>query len=119
MRTMPSTLRFVIIAAAALSTVLLGLRDALADAWATHGTACAVEGEAFSSSRADDSGTLSEQVEQDDGNEEHDREILLYAGGTDPRVSDPAVQFAPAPPRVLAAGALRRASRARGPPMTV
>lgn len=110
------TLRILIVAAAALSTVVAGLRDALAEAPATGPSVRAIDGDALDCSREDDSGTCSEQVEEDDCHEQHEREIHLFATTSLAVDLASSIAFPAAPSRSAAADLLSRATLSRGPP---
>jgi hypothetical protein len=113
---MLSRLRILLVAAVALSTVLVGMRDTLAAGRAAAVRVCSVAGESFGSSREDDSGIKSEQVEEDDGDEEEGRDLhFLGADARDCR-PDPCAGALPQWPRCRAAHLRCRDTLGRGPP---
>jgi len=75
------TLRTLLIAAAALATVLVGLRESLADALPAGLAIRSCDGDSYDGSREDDSGTRSEseQAEEDDTEDHEGRQIHLFA----------------------------------------
>lgn len=93
MHFMLRTLRTLLISAAALATVLVGLRESLADELPAGIAIRSCDGSPYEGSREDDSGTLaeSEQAEEDDKEEHEGRQIHLFAA---------------APPRCAADGPL-------------
>lgn len=109
-------LRILLVAAAAFSTVLVGLRAALADARAAGMAIRCLDGAAFDGSREDDSGTRSEQVEEDDSEEQEDREIHLFATTSLACRLDLALRAASLPTRCPAAKRRCVATLGRGPP---
>lgn len=78
------TLRTLLIAAAALATVLVGLRESLADQLPAGIAIRSCDGISYDGSREDDSGTLteSEQAEEDDREEQEGRPIHLLAAAS-------------------------------------
>lgn len=109
-------LRILLVAAAALSTVLVGLRESLADARAAGMAIRCLDGAAFDGSREDDSGTRSEQVEEDDSEEQEDREVHLFATTSLTCHLDLAIGAAVPPPRSSTAARRCVATLGRGPP---
>ncbi|MEX0669852.1 MAG: hypothetical protein WD060_05290 [Pirellulales bacterium] len=73
------SLRILLIVAAAFSTVLVGLQAAFAEVRSAALGVSAVDGDNLDGSREDDSGTRSEQVEEDDSEEREGRELHLFA----------------------------------------
>lgn len=113
---MHRTLRVLIIAAAALSTIVAGLRETFAEPASPGAAVQAVDGDALHGSREDDSGTRSEQVEEDDTEAEDDRELHFFAttsltDGLDATVGRMAVSSRPTSPH-----ARQEAAFGRGPP---
>ena len=73
------SLRSLLIAVAVLATVVAGLRDAFAEARSAAIAISADDASPLDGSREDDSGTPSEQMEEDDSEEESGRELHLVA----------------------------------------
>lgn len=114
------TLRILLVAAAALATVLVGLRESLAGDLPPGIAIRSVAGDAYDGSREDDSGTLSEseQIEEDDTEEHEGRETHLSATAVPGCGLESAVQFSPPPPPPTAAKIRFCATHVRGPPAT-
>lgn len=120
---MPSMLRMLkslLVAAAAVATVMVGLRESLSAALPAGIAVRSLPDGSSDGSREDDSGTLSEteQVEEDDTEEHEGRGLHLCAAPLPGCGLDAAVRpSSPAAPRPTA---LRRsnATHARGPPAT-
>lgn len=107
-------LRVLLIAAATLATVLVGLREVLADA---RGVGCAIRClGGYDGSREDDSGTLAEQAEGDDVEEELDREIPIQSLASPTCSLVASVSRAVLAPPCLAVHFSRGDVRSRGPP---
>ena len=109
-------LRILLITAAAFSTVLVGLRASLADARAAGVAIRCLNAAALDGSREDDSGTRSEQVEEDDSEEQEDREIHLFATTSLACRLDLAIRTASLPTRRPTADGRCVATLGRGPP---
>lgn len=120
MHSMLRSLRILVIGAVALATVLVGLRESLADILPSGIAIRSVDGDTYDGSREDDSGTLSEseQVEEDDNEEQEGREIHLFAT-TAPRCGLNSLIHLASLPSPLNTAKLRCcATHVRGPPTT-
>lgn len=113
---MLSTLRTLLVAAVAVATVLVGLRDAFADAGTADVVIRSIDADALDGSREDDSGTRSEQVEEDDRDEQDDREVDLFA--TSALACDLGSVITSLPPtaRTAVVNLRGRSALVRGPP---
>ena len=112
-------LRILVIGAAALATVLVGLRESLADILPPGIAIRSVDRDTYDGSREDDCGTLSEseQVEEDDTEEQDGREIHLFAAA--PRCGlDSPIHLGSLPSPFTTAKLRRCATHVRGPPTT-
>ena len=118
MHFMLRTLRILVIGAAALATVLVGLRESLADVLPSGIAIRSVDGDAYDGSREDDSGTLSEseQVEEDDTEEQEGRDIHLFAASAPKCDLDLPIHLASLPSPCSAAKLRSCATHVRGPP---
>ena len=120
MHPMLRSLRILVIGAAALATVLVGLRESLADILPSGIAIRSVDGDTYDGSREDDSGTLSEseQVEEDDTEEQEGREIHLFAAvGPKCGLNSP-IHLVSLPSPFSAAKMRCCATHVRGPPTT-
>lgn len=112
MITMPSTPRNLIIAAACLSIVIVGLADTLAGVRIDRGAACCVEGDSWRADR----GTKAEEAGESDGDEEGGRDVHLFASDVLACRLDAVWQAATQPPALRATECPRRDALVRGPP---
>ncbi|MFM7109464.1 MAG: hypothetical protein ACKOZU_12875 [Planctomycetaceae bacterium] len=112
MSTMPARPRILIIAAAALSIVIVGLADTLAGVRVDRGAACSVEGDSWRADR----GTKAEEAGESDGDEEGGREVHLFASDALACRLDSVWHAATQPPPLCAAERPRRDALVRGPP---
>ncbi|MBU6221734.1 MAG: hypothetical protein KGR24_03200 [Planctomycetes bacterium] len=113
------TLRILLIGAATLATLLVGLRDSLADVLPCGVAIRSVDGDTYDGSREDDSGTLSEseQVEEDDTEEQEGREIHLFAAAALKKYGlDSPLHLSSLPAPCSAAKMRSCATHVRGPP---
>jgi len=120
MHPMLRTLRILVIGAAALATVLVGLRESLAGVLPSGIAIRSVDGDTYDGSREDDSGTLSEseQVEEDDTEEQEGREIHLFAAAAPKCGLDSPIHLASLPSPFSATKLRCCATHVRGPPTT-
>ena len=112
MRTMPTRSRTLIIAAVALSTVVVGLADVLAGVQADREAACSIEGDSWRADR----GTKVEEAGESDGDEEGGREIHLFASEVLACGLDSVWHQASLLPPLCVAVSSRRDALVRGPP---
>ena len=112
------TLRILLIGAAALATVLVGLRESLAGVLPPGLAIRSVDGETYDGSREDDSGTLSgaEESEEDDTEEQDGREIHLLAATVQRCDLDSLSHLASLSTPCFAAKLRSCATHVRGPP---
>lgn len=114
------TLRTLLISAAALATVLVGLRESLADELPAGIAIRSCDGNAYDGSREDDSGTLaeSEQAEEDDREEQEGRQIHLFAAAPPRSAADGPLPVASLSTLGFSAKTRSCALHVRGPPAT-
>lgn len=118
MRFMLRSLQILLTAAAALATVLVGLRESLSGGPPVGIAIRSVDNVGHDGSREDDSGTLTEQSQEDDTEEQEGREIHLLSS-IPPRgdvISPLHVASLEAPCRAV--DQRSSATRVRGPPRT-
>ena len=113
---MTFSLRSLLVAAVTLSTALVGMRDTLAAVRTATDAICSVEGDTFHGSREDDSGTKSEQAEEEDGDEDEGRDLHLFGAAARVCRQDPAVRALKQSPSCRASHLLCRDALVRGPP---
>jgi hypothetical protein len=120
MHFMLRTLRTLLISAAALATVLVGLRESLADALPAGIAIRCCDGDAYDGSREDDSGTLSESEpsEEDDREEQEGRQIHLFAAAPPRCGLDGPIHVASLSTPGFSAKPRSCAVHVRGPPAT-
>lgn len=120
MHFMLRTLRTLLISAAALATVLVGLRESLADDLPVGIALRCCAGDAYDGSREDDSGTLAEaeQAEEDDREEQEGRPIHLFAAAPPRCGLDGPILIASLSTPGSAAEPRSCTLHARGPPAT-
>ena len=73
------SLRNLLVALATLATILVGVRASFADPRSADFGFSTTDDRAHDGSREDDSGTRTEQVEEDDSEEQDGRELHLFA----------------------------------------
>ncbi len=109
---MPARLRTLIIAAAAVSTAVVGLADAVAGFRVNRGDACSVENDSWRADR----GTRAEEAGESDGDQEGGREVHVFASNVLACRLDSIWHAATQPPPLCAALSPRRDALVRGPP---
>ncbi|MCE9630947.1 MAG: hypothetical protein K8S94_09600 [Planctomycetia bacterium] len=109
-------LRNLLVALAALATILAGVRSPFAESLSLETAVSSTDDRTYDGSREDDSGTRSEQVEEDDSEEQDGREVHLFATSALSCSLDACVAGVTRPVVYAAPQARGRSALVRGPP---